>query len=120
MTFAHGCIIHSSHIFANISDQERKIAVIDETGIFNHKFPSDNKVVFEDIYMSYEAACQKLDELGYDAVLYIPEQVINNPNIVKMTSRKEMGMLIVGKIESVIEQELKLIDLQFQVLIKIF
>ena len=92
---------------ANISDQERKIAVIDETGIFNHKFPSDNKVVFEDIYMSYEAACQKLDELGYDAVLYIPEQVINNPNIVKMTSRKEMGMLIVDKIESVIEQELE-------------
>lgn len=92
---------------ANISDQKREIAVIDETGIFSHKFPSDNNVVFEDIYMSYEAACQKLDDMGYDAVLYIPEQVINNPNIVKMTSRKEMGMLIVGKIESVIEQELE-------------
>lgn len=92
---------------ANISDQKREIAVIDETGIFSHKLPSDNNVVFEDIYMSYEAACQKLDDMGYDAVLYIPEQVINNPNIVKMTSRKEMGMLIVGKIESVIEQELE-------------
>ena len=92
---------------ANVSDQHKKIAVLDETGLFQNKFPNSNKAVFENVYMSYQAASENLEALGYDAVLYIPESVINNPNAVKMSSQKDMGFAIVGLIEGVIKQELE-------------
>lgn len=92
---------------ANVSDQVKKIAVLDETGLFHDKFPSSNKFVFENVYMSYQAACDNLDDLGYNAVLYIPESVINNPNAVKMSSKKDMGFGLTDLIEGVIKQELE-------------
>ncbi|HPB01611.1 MAG: ABC transporter permease [Bacteroidales bacterium] len=92
---------------ANVSDQHKKIAVLDETGLFHDKFPNSNKVIFENVYMSYQAASENLEALGYDAVLYIPESVINNPNAVKMSSEKDMGFGIVDLIEGVIKKELE-------------
>lgn len=92
---------------ANVSDQHKKIAVLDETGLFHDKFPNSNKVIFENVYLSYQAASENLEALGYDAVLYIPESVINNPNAVKMSSEKDMGFGIVDLIEGVIKKELE-------------
>jgi ABC-2 type transport system permease protein len=92
---------------ANISDQQKRIAVLDETGLFQSAFKNSDKVTFENIYVSYQAATENMEAMGYDAVLYIPETVVNNPNSVKMSSRKDMGFAIVGLIEGTIKQELE-------------
>ncbi len=92
---------------ANMSDQQKRIAVLDETGLFHGKFPNTSKVVFENIYMPYNEASEKLEELGYDAVLYIPESAVNPPYAVKMSSVKDMGFSMTATIEGVIKRELE-------------
>ncbi len=92
---------------ANISDQEKRIAVIDETGLFQNKFPSSTSVKFENLYMGYEAAVEQIGALDYDAILYIPETVVNNPNAAKLSSVKDMGVGVNSIIEGVIKKELE-------------
>lgn len=92
---------------ANISDQEKKIAVIDETGLFQNKFPSSTSIKFENLYMNYDAAVEQITTLGYDAILYIPETVVNNPNAAKLSSVKDMGVGVHSIIEGVIKKELE-------------
>jgi ABC-2 type transport system permease protein len=92
---------------ANISDQEKRIGVIDETGLFQNKFPSSTSVKFENLYMGYEAAVEQIGALDYDAILYIPETVVNNPNAAKLSSVKDMGVGVNSIIEGVIKKELE-------------
>jgi ABC-2 type transport system permease protein len=92
---------------ANMSDQEKRIAVIDETGLFQNKFPGTSNIKFENLYMSYSAASEQFDELGYDAILYIPETVVNNPNAAKLSSEKDMGLGVTSMIEGIIKRELE-------------
>ncbi len=92
---------------ANISDQEKRIAVIDETGLFQNKFPSSTSVKFENLYMGYDAAVEQIGALDYDAILYIPETVVNNPNAAKLSSVKDMGVGMNSIIEGVIKKELE-------------
>lgn len=92
---------------ANISDQEKRIAVIDETGLFMNKFPGTSKIRFENLFIPYGDAVAKIDELGYDAILYIPETVLNNPDAVKLSSEKDMGLGVTSLVEGVIKEELE-------------
>ena len=92
---------------ANISDQEKKIAIIDETGLFYNQFPDSEKVTFENVYMDYASARDRFEELGYDALLHIPESALNNPSAIKLLSTKTVGITLINQMESIIKQELE-------------
>lgn len=92
---------------ANISDRELKVAVLDETGLFYNAFQNSHKVKFKHIYTDYATARDEFEELGYDALLHIPESALNNPNSVKLLSTSNIGLNIINDMEVVIQKKLE-------------
>ncbi|MBN2730017.1 MAG: ABC transporter permease [Bacteroidales bacterium] len=92
---------------ANISDRELKVAVLDETGLFYNEFKGNEKIHYENLYMDYVSALDQFEELGYDALLHIPESSLNNPNAIKLLSTSNVGLNLVNDMESVIQKKLE-------------
>lgn len=92
---------------ANISDRDLKVAVLDETGLFYDEFPNTDKTIYENLYMDYASARDQFEELGYDALLHIPESSLNNPGAIKLLSASNVGLNLVNNMESVIQKKLE-------------
>ncbi|MCX7697146.1 MAG: ABC transporter permease [Bacteroidales bacterium] len=92
---------------AQLSDQPKEVAVVDETGLFYGRFPQLNWLKFSYPAMDVETLKSNLKKSSYDAILYIPTSVINGPANVRLIMKKELGFQVREIIKSVIAYELK-------------
>lgn len=92
---------------ANVSDQKKTIGILDETGIFYNKFPSNSSVTFVPLFTDYEGARKQLDTDSINAFLHIPKEAINAPSTIKLISTKDVGMSIVSLMEGIINKEME-------------
>lgn len=92
---------------ANISDNDKRIGIIDETGLFSNSFKNHDRTTFETLYEDILTAKETFEIKGYDGILYIPEGTINSPSLIKLYSSKDIGNGVVAYLETSIQKELE-------------
>ncbi len=87
--------------------EEKRIAVIDESGLVAPKLTSDDEIVFEATDLKTDEARRELTEKF--GVLYIGSDILSNPNNVKLYANASTSLSlesnITGQIERILEAE---------------
>ncbi|GAB3712080.1 ABC transporter permease [Spirosoma flavus] len=94
------------------SINQKKIAVIDESGRFINQFKSDNETVFSYPKESLADAKKKFIKQGYDALVFVPKDVIERPKTVQIFAEKGVSLSLQNNIERAISKEIETIKLQ--------
>jgi len=86
---------------------QRKIAVIDETGLFFEKFKNDDQHIFHQITKDINTA--KLEHSTTDdyALLYIPQKSVSLPTQAMLYSDKQPNLNLKSYIERVMSKEIE-------------
>jgi ABC-2 type transport system permease protein len=94
------------------SNDSKNIDIVDESGLFKGKIKSDEEMTYRFVDKPFEKA--KTDLFGSDAdiLVNIQKDILQNPNGVKIVSKKSMGMGTQYDIEGKIQSELRNIKLQ--------
>ncbi len=99
-------------IWAAISSTDQKqIDVIDESGLFINKIPASAEYVFNFPNISLEQAKSNFKESKRDALVYIPADILDNKNGVKIFADSGVPLELQNKIEGSIEREIENIKL---------
>ncbi len=94
---------------AKISDEPKKIGIIDETGFFFQAFDqaSTKNIIFEPVWEDVMTAREDFDESGFNALLYIPQGAISSPSVIQLMAKKQVNVNIITYIESIIRKEIE-------------
>lgn len=92
---------------SKMSDETKKVMVLDETGWFLEKFENSDQFVFEQIYTDLETAKKSLsDQKGY-ALLYIPRTSVAIPSSAMIYSKKQVSVALKSYISNVMSKEVE-------------
>lgn len=94
------------------SINQKKIAVVDESGRFINKFKPDNETRFAYPKTSLNAAKKTFVKQGYDALVFIPKDVIEYPKTVQIFAEKSVSLALQSNIERAISKEIETIKLE--------
>ena len=94
------------------SINQKKVAVIDQSGRFVNQFKNDNETAFSYPKESLPEAKKTFVKQGYDALVFIPESVIDQPKSVQIFAEKSVSMTLQGNIERAISKEIETIKLR--------
>ncbi|GAB4036162.1 ABC transporter permease [Spirosoma gilvum] len=94
------------------SINQKKVAVVDESGRFVSKFKADNETVFSYPKQSLTNAKKTFVKQGYDALVYIPKDVIEYPKTVQIFAEKSVSLALQSNIERAIGKEIETIKLE--------
>lgn len=88
---------------AQMSDKEKAIGIIDETGLFYNKFSDSNDLKF--IYLNTDISKAKKDFFNKNiyAILYIPANTMDNPNKIRLFSDKQASIILKNNLENTIK-----------------
>ncbi len=99
-------------IWAAISGTEQKaIAVVDDSGLFRNKIGNTDEYLFDYLDQNLDEAKSKFKESGKDALVYIPEDVMENPKSVLIFAERGVPLELKSKVESSIAREIENIKL---------
>ncbi len=87
-------------VIAVTSGDEKKIAVIDDSKIFEHKLKNTKAVSFRYEQRSLDSVKHHLESYGYDAVLYIPPFNVQDNQSFQLFCNNEIGMDAQSKVEN--------------------
>src|SRR5512133_3261479 len=79
-------------ILTQMSDETKKIMILDETGWFLEKFENSDRYEFQNIYTDLETAKKSLSEQGGYALLYIPKPDVAIPSSALIYSKKQVSV----------------------------
>ncbi|AUD02855.1 ABC transporter permease [Spirosoma pollinicola] len=94
------------------SINQKKIAVIDQSGRFVDQFKNDDETVFSYPKQSLAVAKKAFVKQGYDALVFIPQNVIEEPKTVQIFSEKSVSLSLQSNIERAISKEIETIKLE--------
>lgn len=97
---------------AQLSDEVRKIEVLDETGLFFNKFENSDNLIFEHTYTDIYTAKENFSKTDYYALLYIPRTELKVPNSAFLYSDKTPNIHIKSYIKDVIRKEIESLKLE--------
>ncbi|QMW05110.1 ABC transporter permease [Spirosoma foliorum] len=89
------------------SINQKKIAVVDESGRFSGKFKNDDETNFAYLKESLPAAKKTFVKQGYDALVFIPKDVIEYPKTVQIFAEKSVSLSLQSNIERSIGKEIE-------------
>ncbi len=89
------------------NNKERKIAVLDETGIFFEKFQNDDYLTFHHLYTDLNTAKDNFKNTGDYALLYIPKTEVALPTSAILYSEKQPNIDIKSYIRRQMSKELE-------------
>ncbi len=89
------------------SDEEKHIAIVDESGLFQDKFESNQSLIFSVVPINIEQAKTALKEKKYDGVLLIPDIDISNPQGFTYFSEESLAPMTKANLERTIRQEIE-------------
>lgn len=92
---------------SQMSDETKKILILDETGWFNDKFENSDRYIFENIYTDLETAKKNLTDQGGYALLYVPRPSVAIPNEARIFSRKQVSVDLKSYINNVMTKEVE-------------
>ena len=94
---------------ATIQDTEEKvIAVVDNSGLFNNKIPDTEYLSFRYLdNANLDSLKKDFKQKGYYGILFIPEIVTYSPNSVELFSDKQPSLSIKTHISSALEKEIE-------------
>ena len=93
------------------SINQKKIAVVDETGLFQGKFKNDKESAYAYPKESLDAAKKSFVKKGYDVLVYIPKDVIEQPKTVRIFAEKSVSLDVQNNVERAISREIETIKL---------
>ncbi|MFD2934443.1 ABC transporter permease [Spirosoma flavum] len=93
------------------SMNQKKIAVIDESGRFVNQFKNDDETLFSYPKQSLTEAKKVFVKQGYNALVFIPKDVIEQPKTVKIFAEKSVSLSLQSNIERAISKEIETIKL---------
>ncbi|GAB2540821.1 ABC transporter permease [Spirosoma aerophilum] len=94
------------------SINQKKISIIDESGRFVNQFKNDDETVYSYPKQSLAAAKKSFVKDGYNALVFIPENVIEKPKTVQIFSEKSVSLALQSNIERAISKEIENIKLE--------
>ncbi|MVM41848.1 ABC transporter permease [Spirosoma sp. HMF3257] len=94
------------------SINQKKIAVVDESGRFSGKFKNDDETSFAYPKQSLTEAKKAFVKQGYDALVFIPKDVIEHPKTVQIFAEKSVSLSLQSNIERAIGKEIETIKLE--------
>lgn len=88
-----------------VDNEPKRIAVLDNTGMFTGKFTSHGRVSFVSVNQPLEKLRAVADDSGYFGILYIPvtENVSALEKAIVLYSESQPGIEVVSRIESTVE-----------------
>ena len=92
-------------IISRMSDEQKKVAVIDDSGIYKGLLETNSDVRFIDIDTPLEEAKASLKEKNYDALLHIPKNGV--PNRAYLFTTKQLGLGIKSQIQNSMKYHLE-------------
>lgn len=93
------------------SGDQKKVEVLDNSGLFSEKFKDSKSFAYEFKEGNIDSLKNNLKTSGYDALVYIPADVFDNPKGVKIYSESGVSLDMQNGIESAIENEIENIKL---------
>ncbi|MCU0323922.1 MAG: ABC transporter permease [Spirosomaceae bacterium] len=104
--------IYSLVIYMTVSSIEQKrVSVIDKTNLFREKFKDSKFAKYEFINTSLDSAKSRVLKKQADLIVYIPENIIEEPSTMKIYSEKTVGD-VKNKIESIVQNKIRDIKLE--------
>ncbi|UFH57056.1 ABC transporter permease [Spirosoma sp. KNUC1025] len=94
------------------SINQKKIAVVDESGRFVGKFKNDDETEFSFPNESLANAKKTFVKQGYNALVFIPKDVIEYPKTVQIFAEKSVSLALQSNIERAISKEIETIKLE--------
>ncbi|SFD91480.1 ABC transporter permease [Spirosoma endophyticum] len=94
------------------SMNQKKIEVVDESGRFAGKFKNDDETVYSFPKKSLAAAKKSFVKDGYNALVFIPKDVIERPKTVQIFAEKSVSLSLQSNIERAISKEIENIKLE--------
>lgn len=89
----------------------KKVEVIDESNIFKGKFKNTEELAYSYSAASLDKAKKDFAKSDYDALVFIPKDIMENPKGVKIFSEKSLSIELQSGIEKTIENEIETIKL---------
>ena len=100
-------VILPTYIASLEVEKEKIIGVIDESYLAKTSLKNTKKTTFEFINdMSFESAQREFNDLGYDAILYIPESILAIKKV-QIVSKNEIGIDLKSNISRALEREIE-------------
>ncbi len=87
--------------------EQKIITVIDDSGLFKNKFQSTEDLHFLYLEQNIESAKEDFNQLGQDALLYIPKIDVQNPQGIQLYSESNPHFGVINKIENTLEKEIE-------------
>ena len=97
---------------AQMADETKKIEVLDETGIFYPKFVTNENIKFDFSNESLIEAKAKFFDRDYDAILYIPKEIVMSDNSAKLFADKKVSLNIKIFLQNIIKKEIESMKLE--------
>ncbi|MGV3560695.1 ABC transporter permease [Larkinella arboricola] len=97
--------------FAMRDIDQKKVEVIDENGKFARTFKNTSQLVFTPVKLPVELAKKDFAQSGYDVLVHIPKDILENPKSLKIYAEKNVSLEVKNGIENAVEQEIENIRL---------
>lgn len=97
-------------LFMN-SDNSKTVQVIDDSGLFEGKFSKTDDISYQFSKEKLETAKSKLIGSKFDALAYIPADILKDPKGLKIFSEKNVNLSLQHNIENTVQTELRKIKL---------
>ncbi|NCC73091.1 MAG: ABC transporter permease [Sphingobacteriia bacterium] len=99
-------------ILATISTDEKTVQVLDETGLFVHRFTDTKTLRFVPISMDIEKAKENLFKTGNDGLLWIPKTKLSVPSSGIYYSTGQASLEVTSHIKSIMKNEVESLKLE--------
>ncbi len=97
---------------SQLSGEEKKIAVLDETGLFYQRFTDTDNMKFRHVHGALEAEKAQFRAQDNYALLYIPKTELSVPNGAFLYSDKQPNINVKTYIQDVMKKEIEILKLQ--------
>ena len=104
LTFAFYAVIGWAAVS---SINQKTVGVVDESGRFTDKLKNDKETSFRYLKESLPKAKQQLADEKFDALVFIPKNVVEAPKTVQIFARKNVSLDLQGNIEGAISREIE-------------
>lgn len=94
-------------ILSQMTDETKKVHVLDETGWFLEKFENSDRFVFDNVFTDLETAKRNLTDQGGYALVYIPKTTVSIPTSAMVFSRKPVSVDLKSYISNVMTKEVE-------------
>jgi ABC-2 type transport system permease protein len=99
-------------VLMSVSTEERTIQVLDETGMFAHRFTDTKTTNFVNVSMDVEMAKDNLHNSGDYGLLWIPATELNVPNTAIFYAPGQASLEVTSHIRNVMKNEIESLKLE--------